>query len=79
MVNVLTSVKLILTGFCSDRQLEIFNKFHNRFDRAVQGMFKLCSDQTRRCQTTAKQEFQGIGKAFNALGSAMEQDGIESK
>jgi len=60
-----------------DRQLEIFNKFHNRFDRAVQGMFKLCSDQTRRCQTTAKQEFQGIGKAFNALGSAMEQDGIE--
>jgi len=60
-----------------DRQLEIFNKFHGRFDQAVKGMFDICKDQTRRYQTTTKQEYQKIGKAFLAIGAAMEQDGIE--
>ena len=70
---------MYLGFFYSDRQLEIFNKFHNRFDRAVKGMFTLCNDQTKRYQTSGKQEYQNIAKAFMAMGAAMEQDGNESE
>ena len=42
-------------------------------------MFALCNDQTKRYQTSGKQEYQNIAKAFMAMGAAMEQDGNESE
>ena len=62
-----------------DRQLDIFNRFTGRFDTAVKNLFKVCTEQTARYQTSSKREFQSIGKAFLTLGAAMEQDGIDSE
>ena len=38
-------------------------------------MLKTAADQTQKCQSHYKREFQTIGKAFLQLGQAMEQDG----
>jgi len=60
-----------------DRQLDIFNRFVARFDKAVKNLFDVCKEQTYRNQNAAKKEFLTVGKAFSTLGSAMEQDGID--
>ena len=64
--------------FCSDfsdKEVEVFTKFTNHFDAAVKNMLKTSSEQTQKCQTHYKREFQTIGKAFCQLGNALEQDG----
>ena len=38
-------------------------------------MHKTAADQTVRCQTAFKREYQTMGKAFNQLGQALQQDG----
>lgn len=55
--------------------MEVFTKFSTSFDGAVKNMSKLAADQTQKCQTHFKREFQTIGKSFQQLGDAMGQDG----
>ena len=55
--------------------MDVFTKFTNVFDAAVRNMHKTSTDQTQKCQKYYKMEFQTIGKAFQQLGSALEQDG----
>ena len=38
-------------------------------------MHKTAGEQTTRCQNHFKREYQTIGKAFDQLGRALEQDG----
>ena len=38
-------------------------------------MHKTSTDQTQKCQKHYKMEFSNIGKAFQMLGSALQQDG----
>ena len=62
-----------------DTQMEIFNKFSTYFDAAVKTMQKMSADQTQKCQTHYKREFQSIGKVFIQMGQAIQQDGDLSK
>ena len=38
-------------------------------------MHKTAAEQTQRCQNHFKREYQNVGKAFDQLGRALEQDG----
>ena len=38
-------------------------------------MHKTAAEQTQRCQNHFKREYQTVGKAFNQLGLALQQDG----
>ena len=58
-----------------DQEVEIFTKFSTSLDSAVKNMHKTASDQTQRCQTHFKREYQTVGKAFQQLGQALAQDG----
>ena len=58
-----------------DQEVEIFTKFTTSLDSAVKNMHKTASDQTQRCQTHFKREYQTVGKAFQHSGSALAQDG----
>jgi len=58
-----------------DQEVEIFTKFTTSLDSAVKNMHKTATDQTQRCQTHFKREYQTVGKAFQQLGSALAQDG----
>ena len=55
--------------------MDVFTKFTNVFDAAVRNMHKTSTDQTQKCQKYYKMEFQTIGKAFQQLGGALQQDG----
>jgi hypothetical protein len=44
-------------------------------DSAVKNMHKTAAEQTQRCQNHFKREYQTVGKAFNQLGLALQQDG----
>merc|ERR1719429_252474 len=58
-----------------DQEVEIFTKFTTSLDSAVKNMHKTAADQTQRCQTHFKREYQTVGKAFQQLGQALAQDG----
>ena len=58
-----------------DQEVEIFSKFTTSLDGAVKNMHKTATEQTQRCQTHFKREYQTVGKAFQQLGTALQQDG----
>jgi hypothetical protein len=59
----------------SDHEIEVFTKFSLSLDSAVKNMHKTAAEQTQRCQNHFKREYQTVGKAFNQLGLALQQDG----
>ena len=61
--------------FFSDHEIEVFTKFSLSLDSAVKNMHKTAAEQTQRCQNHFKREYQTVGKAFNQLGLALQQDG----
>ena len=56
--------------------MDVFNRFSSYFDAAVKNMQKMSADQTQKCQTHYKREFQNIGKVFQQMGQAIQQDGL---
>jgi len=58
-----------------DHEVEVFTKFSLALDSAVKNMHKTAAEQTQRCQTHFKREYQTVGKSFNQLGLALQQDG----
>jgi len=58
-----------------DHEVEKFSAFSLSLDTAVKNMHKTSTDQTQKCQKHYKMEFSNIGKAFQMLGSALQQDG----
>jgi len=58
-----------------DHEIEVFTKFSLSLDSAVKNMHKTAAEQTQRCQNHFKREYQTVGKAFNQLGLALQQDG----
>ena len=64
-----------LSFLFSDHEVEVFTKFSLALDSAVKNMHKTAAEQTQRCQNHFKREYQNVGKAFDQLGRALEQDG----
>ena len=62
-----------------DHQLEVFNRFSSVFDIAVKSVQKTSAEQTQKCQGYYKREFQAIGKVFQQMGQAIQQDGLLRK
>lgn len=58
-----------------DHEVEVFSNFTGAFYAAVKNMMKTAQDQTAKCKSQHKHEFQTISKAFLDLGKAMELDG----
>lgn len=69
------SCLLISSVLFSDHEVDVFTKFSSSLDSAVKNMHKTAADQTQRFQTHFKREYQTVGKAFNQLGTALQQDG----
>lgn len=67
-------VFILFSGFI-DHEVEVFTKFSGALDTAVKNMHKTAGEQTQKCQTHFKREYQTVGKAFNSLGQALQQDG----
>ena len=66
---------ILFSLFFSDHEVEKFSAFSLSLDTAVKNMHKTSTDQTQKCQKHYKMEFSNIGKAFQMLGSALQQDG----
>ena len=58
-----------------DHEVEVFTKFTISLDAAVKNMHKTSVDQSLRCQNNFRREYQTMGRAFNQLGTALQQDG----
>ena len=59
--------------------MEVFNRFSTYLDVSVKAVQKMSAEQTQKCQNYYKREFQTIGKTFQQMGQAIQQDGLSRK